>query len=49
LIAASVASIQASEPSVETMYSHSSWYRMESAEPPPVPSFHSRVPSAEKQ
>jgi hypothetical protein len=49
LIAASLASMQASEPSVETIYSRSSRYCIESAEPPPVPSFHSRVPSAVKQ
>ncbi|GAA2960679.1 hypothetical protein GCM10010446_52740 [Streptomyces enissocaesilis] len=48
-IAASLASTHASEPSVVTMYSFSSRYCTDSAEPLPVPSFHSRVPSASKQ
>ncbi len=48
-IAASLASTHTREPSVVTMYSFSSRYCMDSAEPPPVPSFHSRVPSAAKQ
>lgn len=48
-IACSVASTQTSDPSVVTRYSRSSKYCMESADPPPVPSFHSRRPSASKQ
>ncbi len=43
------ASRQASEPSVVTTYSRPSRYCMLYAEPQPVPSFHSRVPSAAKQ
>lgn len=48
-MAASLASTQTSEPSVVTRYSRPSRYCMDSADPPPVPSFHRRVPSWSKQ
>src|SRR5262249_35498020 len=49
LTAASLASRQARVRFAVTMYRRPSWYGIDSAEPQPVPIFHSRVPFESKQ